>query len=62
MLGHACCHEEEMHCQNCLQLKEHPCPAYLGVWNYYKFTAPKVEKFFFCPDDIERCVKGSRRK
>jgi hypothetical protein len=36
--------------------------VYLGVWNYYKFTAPKVEKFFFCPDDIERCVKGSRRK
>jgi hypothetical protein len=37
-------------------------PAYLGVWNYYKFTTPKVEKFFFCPDDIERCIKGSRRK
>ena len=39
-----------------------PAPAYLGVWNYYKFTTPKSEKFFFCPDDIERCVKGSRRK
>ena len=37
-------------------------PTYLGVWNYYKFTTPKVEKFFICPEDIERCVKGSRRK
>ena len=42
--------------------KSTPAPAYLGVWNYYKFTTPKSEKFFFCPDDIERCVKGSRRK
>ena len=37
-------------------------PAYLGVWKYYKFTTPKVEKFFFCVDVIERCVKGSHRK
>jgi hypothetical protein len=21
-------------------------PTYFGVWNYYKFTPPKVEKFF----------------
>ena len=46
MLGHACCHKEEMHCQNRLQLQEHPCPGIPGVWNYYKFTTPKVEKFF----------------
>jgi MFS superfamily sulfate permease-like transporter len=37
-------------------------PAYLGVWNYYKFTTPKSEKCFFFPDDIECCVKGSRRR
>jgi hypothetical protein len=37
-------------------------PAYLRVWNYYKFTTPKVEKFFFCPNDIECSVKGSQRK
>jgi hypothetical protein len=23
--------------------------TYLGVWNYYKFTTPKVKKFFFAP-------------
>ena len=22
-------------------------PVYLGVWNYYKYITPKVEKFFF---------------
>ena len=27
--------------------KSTPAPAYIGVWNYYKFTTPKVEKFFF---------------
>ena len=42
--------------------KSIPALAYLGVWNYYKFTTPKVEKFFFCRDDIERCVKCSRHK
>ena len=27
MLGHACCHQEEMHYQNRLQLQEHICPS-----------------------------------
>ena len=36
--------------------------AYFGVWNYYKFTTRKVEKLFYCPDDIERCIKGSHCK
>ena len=31
MLGHACCHKEEMYCQNRLQLQEHPCPGIPGV-------------------------------
>jgi hypothetical protein len=29
--------------------KSTPAPAYLGVWNYYKFTTPKAEKSFFLP-------------
>jgi hypothetical protein len=37
-------------------------PAYLGVWNYYKFTTPKVNKYFFSPDDIECCNKRSCHK
>ena len=46
MLGHACCHQEKKHCQNCLQLLEHP---YTGIpWNlkYCKYTRAKVAKFF----------------
>jgi hypothetical protein len=42
--------------------KSTPAPTYSGFWNHYSFTSPKPEKFFFCPDDIERCVKGFRRK
>ena len=42
--------------------KSSPAPTYLGVWNYYKFTTPKIEKFFFCLDNIERCIKGLHRK
>ena len=26
--------------------KSTPASAYIGVWNYYKFTTPKVEKLF----------------
>jgi hypothetical protein len=33
-------------------------PTYLGVWNYYKFTAPKVEKFFFAPTTLSVASKG----
>lgn len=39
-----------------------PAPCYTGFWNHYSFTTPRPQKFFFCPDDIERCVKGSRRR
>jgi hypothetical protein len=37
------------------------CPAYSGVWDFYTMQKQKPIKFF-CPDDIERCVKGFRRK
>ena len=33
--------------------------TYFGVWDYFKFKTTKIEKFFFCSDDIERFVKGS---
>ena len=29
--------------------KSIPAPANIGVWNYYKFTTPKVKKIFFLP-------------
>lgn len=47
MLSHACDHQRQ----------EHVCPNI--PWSY---ITPKVEKFFFCSDDIEHCVKGSCHK
>ena len=32
--------------------KSTPTTAYLRLWNYYKFTAPKLEKFFFVPTSL----------
>ena len=32
--------------------KSTSAPAYLGVWNYYKFTTPKSEKFFSAPTTL----------
>jgi hypothetical protein len=44
--------------------KSIPAPIYLRVWNYYKFTTPKVEKFFFAPTTLnvvskDRVASGS---
>ena len=52
----------QRHVRPCIMSPRRNAPAYLVVWNHYKFTTPKSEKLFFCPDDIERCMKGSRRK
>ena len=62
MLGHACCHQKEMHCQNRLQLQEHPCPSIHWSLELLKVYNTKGREVFFSPNDIERCVKGSRRK
>jgi hypothetical protein len=37
-------------------------PTYTGIWHHYKLQSMKRTDFVFCPDDIERCVKGPRRK
>ena len=37
-------------------------PTYTGMWHHYKLQSMKRTDFVFCPDDIERCVKGPRRK
>ena len=42
--------------------KSTPVPTYSGLWRNVKFNREKHMQFFFCSDDIERCVKGSRRK
>jgi hypothetical protein len=37
-------------------------PTYTGVMLHAHKKKPEVMEFFFCNDDIERCVKGTRRK
>ena len=37
-------------------------PLHRYTLEFGVITTPKVEKFFFCPDVIELCGKGSRRK
>ena len=43
--------------------KSTPAPTYIGLWTHpQKDNQKVVEQFFFCVDDIERCVKGYRRR
>ena len=37
-------------------------PTYTGLWTNYRRNLVEKTEFFFCSDDIERCVKGSKRK
>ena len=37
-------------------------PIYTGLMVNYKKNRNDVMQFFFCNDDIERCVKGTKRK
>jgi hypothetical protein len=37
-------------------------PTYTGVMQNAHKKRPEVMEFFFCNDDIERCVKGTKRK
>ena len=42
--------------------KSTPAPTYFGLWQNIKFNHEKYMQFFFCFNNIERYVKGSRRK
>jgi hypothetical protein len=37
-------------------------PIYTGVMQNAHKKRPEVMEFFFCNDDIERCIKGTKRK
>ena len=39
-----------------------PALTYTGVWHNVRLNHEQPMQLFFCSDDIERCVKGSRRK
>ena len=42
--------------------KSTAAPTYTGMMDSYKKNKLERMQFFFCNDDIERCVKGTRRK
>jgi hypothetical protein len=37
-------------------------PTYTGIMQSTHKKRPEVMEFFFCNDDIERCIKGTKRK
>ena len=42
--------------------KSSPTPTYSGPWRNMRLNCEEQMQFFFCSDDIERCVKDSCRK
>ena len=42
--------------------KSTPAPTYSGLWHNMRLNREQHMQFFFCVDDIERCIKGSRHK
>ena len=45
-----------------LHRKSTPASTYSEAWRNVKLNCEEQMQFFFCSDDIERCVKDSRRK
>ena len=37
-------------------------PTYFGVFHMRNKNKDFEQFFYFCPDDIARCIKGTRRK
>jgi hypothetical protein len=42
--------------------KSTAAPTYTGVMQNAHKKRPEVKEFFFCNDDIELCIKGTKRK
>ena len=42
--------------------KSTPALSYSNLWQNVRFNCEEHVQFFFCTDDIEKCVKGSRHK
>ena len=56
--------ETKKKCTACIVLygKSTSAPTYFGLWSNVRLNCEEQMEFFFCSDDIERCVKDSRRK
>jgi hypothetical protein len=37
-------------------------PTYTGIMEHYQKKTDKIMEFFFCNNDIERCIKGTKRR
>jgi hypothetical protein len=37
-------------------------PTYTGIMEHHQKKTDKIMEFFFCNDDIERCIKGTKRR
>jgi hypothetical protein len=37
-------------------------PTYTGIMEHHQKKTDKVMEFFFCNDDIEHCIKGTKRR
>jgi hypothetical protein len=62
LLRSASYHQEEVRAQDCLGQQINGSPTYTGVMQNAHKKRPEVMEFFFCNDDIERCVKSTKRK
>jgi hypothetical protein len=51
-------------CNNKIEIGKHdtPTPTYKGLKKEYGFTNNVEYKFWFCPDDIKRCVSWNKKK
>ena len=54
--------KEELYYSHCLVWEEHPAPTYSGLWRNMKLNREEHMQFFFCTNDIVRCVKDSHCK
>jgi hypothetical protein len=54
-------HQGQVHCSDCQGSKGTPAPTYRGRKTQYGGNKEIVTNFWFCPDDIEHCLKGTKR-
>ena len=62
MLGSNDRDKEEVYCSHCSAWEKHPSSHLSKLWRNVRLNREEYVQFFFCANDIERCVRGSHRK
>jgi len=62
MLCSSSTYKEEMYNLDCPKCVSTDAPIYNGMMKNYKKNMNERMEFFICNDNIERCVKGTKRK